>query len=234
MGGGPGGDVASSVLVHRLVAGIRGPLGIDQLATALRVANWDLRARVELDPSLEGMATTFTGIFMSPAGMLLLAHTGDSRAYLLRDGALTRQTRDDSFVQLLVESGILGAADASHHPQRNIITASLRGGEEDRITMGEREARVGDRWLLCSDGVTDYLPDSDLLDLLTPAAGRPAAGAGLIAEAIVERALTAGSTDNVTAIVCDVVGDAVWDSVPVFDGSAVVRFQERFDDRETA
>lgn len=226
VGGGPGGDVASSVLLHRLIAGVRGPVEVDKLATLLSIANWDLRAYVERDPSLEGMATTFTGIFLSPGETLLLAHAGDSRAYLLRDGAMSRETRDDSFVQLLVESGVVRPADAAFHPHRNVITASMRGGEDDRIALAEQDARPGDRWLLCSDGVSDYLSDSDIRDAL--AEGDPDTSAA----AIVELALTAGSRDNVTAVVCDVVRDVESSEAPVFVGSAATRFQESLDDLE--
>jgi len=206
------------------MAGARGPIDVEQLATLMRIANWDLRALVERDPALDGMATTFTGLFLSPAGVLLLAHTGDSRAYLLRDGAMSRETRDDSFVQLLIDSGIVGPADAAFHPHRNVITASLRGGEDDRIALTELPARPGDRWLLCSDGVTDYLPDQELIDVL--AAGGPQTAA----DAIVRLALTAGSRDNVTAVVCDVVADAAWDDRPIFSGSAGDRFTESVDE----
>lgn len=235
VGGGPAGDIASSVLVHRLVAGTRGPLDVDQLATQLRVANWDLRAHVEREPALEGMATTFTGIFLSPAGSLLLAHAGDSRAYLLRGGAMSRETRDDSFVQLLIDTGVVQPADAAFHPHRNVITASMRGGDDDRIALGEREARPGDRWLLTSDGVTDYVDDGELCDVLAEGDCADAAAA------IVDLALRAGSRDNVTAVVCEVVPGSTATGAPEFAGSAATRFAESLDevdddvdDRESA
>jgi protein phosphatase len=228
VGGGPAGDIASSTLLHRFVAGARGALEVDQLATLLRVANWDLRAQVERDPLLEGMATTFTGLFAGTAGNVLLAHTGDSRAYLLREGALSRETRDDSFVQLLIDNGVVQQADAAFHPHRHVITASLRGGDDDRIALAEREARLGDRWLLCSDGVTDYVGESDLHDLLATGDAETAAFR------IVERALSAGSRDNVTAVVCDIVAEARSSASPIFAGSAATRYSEAFDDLESA
>lgn len=206
------------------MAGARGPIDGDQLATLMRIANWDLRALVERDPALDGMATTFTGVFFSSAGAILLAHTGDSRAYLLRDGAMSRETRDDSFVQMLVDSGVVGQADAASHPQRNVITASLRGGEDDRIAVAERPARRGDRWLLCSDGVSDYVPDDAIIEVL--AAGAPQAAAA----AVVQLALEAGSRDNVTAVVCDVVEQVAGTRGPVFHGAARDRFSESIAD----
>ncbi|MFH8252368.1 PP2C family protein-serine/threonine phosphatase [Microbacterium sp. B2969] len=214
VGGGPAGEVASAALLRRLVAEADGALDLDELAISLRIANWELRARAERDPALEGMATTFTGLLVTPAGGLVLAHTGDSRAYLLRRSAMSRETRDDSFVQLLVDSGVVRAADAASHPHRNVITASLHGADDDLVVLAEREARPGDRWLLCSDGVTDYLPDHAIATLLDD--GDPLTAA----QAIVDYALSAGSRDNVTAVVCDVVTDAVRHSSAHFHGAA--------------
>ncbi len=139
----------------------------DGLLVRIREANWDIRAHVERDPALQGMATTFTGIFLSVSGELLLAHTGDSRAYLLRDGEFTRETRDDSYVQALVDHGIIPPEAAQAHPRRNIITASLGGAEGDVVSVAERPPVTGDRWVLCSDGLTDYVPR-----LMWPVCGR--------------------------------------------------------------
>ena len=228
VGGGPSGDLASAALVHRLVATRGGGLDADGLLVRIREANWDIRAHVERDPALEGMATTFTGIFLSTTGDLLLAHTGDSRAYLLRDGEFSRETRDDSYVQVLVDRGLLDPAAAVSHPRRNIITASLGGGEADIVSVTPRELRTGDRWLLCSDGVTDYVPELDLADILRAAVSVEQAAADVVA-----LALEAGTRDNVTAVVCDVVDDAADASPmsPVFSGSAARFFAE---DVETA
>ena len=111
VGGGPAGDLASAALVHRLVAGSERVPDASALAVRIREANWDLGAHVRRDPALAGMATTFTAVWFSDTRALLLAHTGDSRAYLLREGELIRQTRDDSFVQTLVEQGLVRAEE---------------------------------------------------------------------------------------------------------------------------
>jgi protein phosphatase len=224
VGGGPSGDLASAALVHRLVPG---PIRIDEpaeLLARIREANWDLGAHVRRDPSLQGMATTFTGIFVTPSDRLLLAHTGDSRGYVLRHAQLLRQTRDDSYVQALVDSGLLAPEAAASHPRRNIITASLGGGEEDVVSVAEREPVLGDRWLLCSDGVSDYLDDEEIgLTLLRHRDVHSAAAA------LVRLALDSGSHDNVTAVVCDVI-DGPADLEPAaFAGSAAERFQEHLD-----
>ncbi len=173
----------------------------DGLLVRIREANWDIRAHVERDPALQGMATTFTGIFLSVSGELLLAHTGDSRAYLLRDGEFTRETRDDSYVQALVDHGIIPPEAAQAHPRRNIITASLGGAEGDVVSVAERPPVTGDRWVLCSDGLTDYVPR-----LMWPSRAE-AADPRSAAAAAVALALEAGTRDNVTVVVCDVVDD---------------------------
>lgn len=197
----------------------------DDLLGVLRVANWELQAHSRRDPGLAGMATTLTGLVVAADGGILLAHSGDSRAYRMRDGALTRQTRDDSFVQELVEHGIIGEEEAQSHPRRNVVTASLSGREDDGIVVTAADARVGDRWLLCSDGVTDYLPERRLPVAL--AGGTPAEAA----DAVAELALARGSHDDVTAVVCDVSpGEVGAREEPVFHGATAGRFSERLDD----
>lgn len=232
VGGGPSGDLASATLVHRLVAG-RGALpDSESLAVRIHEANWDLRAHTERDVSLRGMATTFTGVFVARSGALLLAHTGDSRAYLLRGGAFTRETRDDSYVQALVEHGLIAPEAAASHPRRNIITASLGGSETDSVSVVERPAIAGDRWLLCSDGLTDYVPEADVAELLAGARTPESA-----AVAIVRLALHAGTRDNVTAVVADVewspaaalTVDSAFGERATFYGAAAHRFCEEFD-----
>lgn len=224
VGGGPSGDLASSALLHRLVAVRPANLGPLQLVERLRLANWDLRAHVERDPSLRGMATTFTGLFVSDAGHLLLAHSGDSRAYRLQAGEFVRETRDDSYVQALVERGLIAPEDAASHPRRNLITASLGGGENDVVTVRAIEPIVGDRWFLCSDGVTDYVPESDVAQLVAEAATPREAAA-----AVVALALEAGTRDNVTAVVCDVLDEESLDDAPLFAGAAASRFCDDFE-----
>lgn len=227
VGGGPAGDLASAALLHRLVAGGSRVDDAEALARRIRGANWDLGAHVRRDPALTGMATTFTGIWFARDGALLLAHTGDSRAYLLREGHLIRQTRDDSFVQSLVDQGVVREEDAMSHPRRNIITASLRGDDNDVVRVTERLALPGDRWLLCSDGISDYLPDEVIAAVLRSVASEQEA-----ADRLMAAALDAGSRDNVTAVVGDiVVGDRDEDDAPDFAGATAVRFTERFGDR---
>lgn len=212
--------------MHRLVATRASDLDADGLLVRIREANWDIRAHVERDPALQGMATTFTGVFLGAASELLLAHTGDSRAYLLRDGEFSRQTRDDSYVQALVDHGLISPEAAAAHPRRNIITASLAGSEGDVVSVATHTPQRGDRWVLCSDGLTDYVPESDVARLIAEAGDPHSAAAAAVA-----LALEAGTRDNVTVVVCDVVDDDTAPSDAVFLGSAARWFTE---DVETA
>ncbi len=224
VGGGPAGDLASAALVHRLVSHGSRVTDAAALADRIREANWDIGAHVRRDPALAGMATTFTAVWFTAAQTLLLTHTGDSRAYLMREGKLIRQTRDDSFVQVLVEHGIVREEDAMSHPRRNIITASLRGDATDLVRVAEQVPVIGDRWMICSDGVSDYLPDDAIAAVLTANADSDDA-----AHELVRLSLEAGSRDNVTAIVADVIEGAPTADAPHFAGSASARFAEDLD-----
>lgn len=200
VGGGPAGDIASASLLHRFAAGGFRIDDADDLRRRLDGANWDIGALARHDGTLLGMATTFTGIVLTQ-DRLLLGHVGDSRGYLLRDGVLALRTRDDSYVQQLVDAGLVGEDEAYSHPRRNLVTASFSGDERDAeaVTVQAEVSLAGDRWLLCSDGVSDYVMD-DAIDALL-SAGSPAEAA----RALVDAALEAGSRDNVTAVVCDLV-----------------------------
>jgi PPM family protein phosphatase len=226
VGGGPAGDVASAAIVHRLAAGRLRVADESELVRAVRGANWELWAHTRRNPALAGMATTLTGIVTAPSGTgLLLMHSGDSRAYRLRAGILSRQSRDDSLVQALVDNGVIDARDAATHPRRNIVTASLSGFVDDDVTVVAADALPGDRWLLCSDGLTDYLPEALVAEIVATGAPEEAA------TALVRTALRAGTRDNVTAVVCDVVeGEADRRDEARFAGAAGVRFAERLDD----
>ena len=213
VGGHIGGDVASWTVTHRLMAALapvpsRG-LDADQLRTLVAVANAELRLRSDREPVLAGMSTTFTGLFCADDAVRIV-HVGDSRAYRVRAGDGRRMTRDDSLVQLLVESGAIRGDDAPFHPQRNIILHSLAGAADDAesITVLSVPAQVGDRWLVCSDGLSDYVGDREILALL--ADGDPESAA----DALVGAAVAADSHDNVTVAVSEVVGEAADDAGP--------------------
>lgn len=205
VGGQAGGDIASWSLTHHLAAQLRSGAPED-LRRVLAGACWQLGARIRSTPELEGMSTTFTGILAvedrgDGVDRLLLAHVGDSRAYRLRDGVLEQMTRDDSLVQLLVDAGHLAPEEAAGHPRRNVILAALGGSvdDADAVTLTEVDARPGDRWLLASDGLTDYVPLAVVDRHLRACTPRVAA------DALVLAGLGHDARDNVTVAVADVV-----------------------------
>jgi PPM family protein phosphatase len=203
MGGHAAGDVASSTAIARLVAlddeASGGGDALERLTRALADANQDLRDRVASEPSLRGMGTTVTAILHS-GNKLALAHIGDSRGYLLRDGVLTQLTRDHTFVQTLVDEGRLTEEEARNHPQRNLITRVLTGERDDTPDVSVRDAKPGDTYLLCSDGLTGVVTEETLADVLGQDVDVTAR-----AETLIDLALKGGASDNVTCIVADVV-----------------------------
>lgn len=210
VGGHAGGEVASGTVVRHLARALEGAdvaaLDPDALRALVAEANDALRRQVAERPDLEGMATTLTALVRGD-GVLRVVHVGDSRAYRLHgDGERTGQrvTHDDSLVQELVDAGAIRAADAAHHPQRHVILRSLGGDAEDAgdVTVLEVPAVPGDRWLLCSDGLTDELDDDGLLAVAAAPGTAEDAAAALLAAA-----LEADAHDNVTVVVCDVVAE---------------------------
>ncbi|ROS75576.1 PP2C family serine/threonine-protein phosphatase [Cellulomonas sp. PhB143] len=224
MGGHAGGDVASSLTIAAL-AGLDGEsTGPDQALAALERAvdhaREDLVRRTQVDHDLTGMGTTVTAMVRT-GSTLVMAHLGDSRAYLLRDGELTQVTTDHTFVQHLVDTGRITAEEAEVHPQRNVVMRVLGDFDVDLTPdLSVREALVGDRWLLCSDGLSGFVGADTLAETL-----RSVPDVDACADKLLQLALRAGSTDNITAIVAEVVdldapSDAAPDTVPQVVGSA--------------
>ena len=204
MGGHAGGDVASSVAVAHLVPlddEAHGPDdALAELGKALSAAHDELLARAEEDPELAGLGTTVTALLRS-GNKLAMAHIGDSRAYLLRDGELTQVTTDHSFVQHLVNTGKITAEEAEHHPQRSVLLRVLGDFDMEIVPdMSVREARVGDRWLLCSDGLSGVVSADTLAETL-----RDVADVDACADQLVQLALRGGAPDNVTVVLGDVI-----------------------------
>src|SRR6478736_8032422 len=223
MGGHAGGDIASSTVIAALVDLDGEALGSAEASRALlqriAAANDELADRVKADPSLHGMGTTLIAILRSH-NKLVLAHIGDSRAYLARDGQLTQITKDHSFVQSLVDEGRITADEAIGHPQRSLVTRVLTGQPDDEPDVTVREARFGDRYLIASDGLTDYVAADTIADIMT--AGEPPSRT---ADRLVELALKAGAPDNVTIVIGDVVDltKSVPPTQPEIVGAAAVR-----------
>jgi serine/threonine protein phosphatase PrpC len=203
MGGHAGGDIASSTVIGALVDLDGEALGSAEASSALlhriTTANHDLAEMAKADPSLHGMGTTLIAILRSN-NKLVLAHIGDSRAFLAREGALTQITKDHSFVQSLVDEGRITQEEAIGHPQRSLVTRVLTGQQDDEPDIMVREARVGDRYLIASDGLTDYVA-GDTIEEILMAGDAP----GPTADRLVDLALKAGAPDNVTIVIGDVV-----------------------------
>ena len=224
MGGHAGGDIASSVAIGALADLDGEALGSAEASRALleriTAANDEIAEMVKADPSLHGMGTTLIAILRSQ-NKLVLAHIGDSRAFLARDGQLTQITKDHSFVQSLVDEGRITEDEAMGHPQRSLVTRVLTGQEDDEPDVTVREARIGDRYLIASDGLTDYVAGDTIAEIVT--AGETPAKT---ADRLVELALKAGAPDNVTIVVGDVVDTSRTvdtPSQPQVVGAAAVR-----------
>ena len=203
MGGHAAGDVASSIAIGEMVSLDGENPGADEaldlLAEALRTANHELREAVQRQPELQGMGTTVTALLRT-GNKIAVAHIGDSRAYLLRDGTLTQITHDHSFVQSLIDEGRITEAEAEGHPQRSLVTRVLTGQQDDEPDLAMREAHIGDRYLVCSDGLSGFVARDTIEEILLKA--RPP---GATADLLVELAMRAGAPDNVTCIIGDVV-----------------------------
>jgi len=204
MGGAAGGDIASSIAIARLAAlegESHGPDdALDELKSAISEAHGQIVERARNDPELSGLGTTVTALLRS-GSTLSMAHIGDSRAYLLRNGDLDQVTTDHSFVQHLVDTGRLSAADAEHHPKRSMLLRVLGDIDADvPVDISVRETRVGDRWMLCSDGLSGVV-SKDTLRKTMMEVEDPAD----CADALVGLALAAGAPDNVTCIIGDMV-----------------------------
>jgi serine/threonine protein phosphatase PrpC len=227
MGGHAGGDIASSLAIGEMVAldgESHGSDALGHLSEAVYAAHRELLGRVAEEPNLSGMGTTVTALLRS-GGRFALAHIGDSRAYLLRDGELVQITRDHTFVQRLVDDGRLTPEEAEHHPQRSVLMRVLSDVVDDvEPDLSMREARIGDRYLLCSDGLSGVVSFETLRDTL--AAGKDPTKT---CELLVQLALRSGAPDNVTCIVADVVdaGGPPTDTVPTVVGAASTRRQPR-------
>lgn len=202
VGGAAAGELASNAAIMKMVAldkrRLTGRLE-DELADAVADANDLISFATFAEPSHSGMATTLTAVAIGNDGRYLVANVGDSRSYLFRDKRLSQLTRDDSLVQELIDQGELTEAEARGHPHRSVVLRALNGGEVRPLALHALDAQAGDRLLLCSDGVTDYLSDAQLTELL----GHD--DAPTVARRLVDAALEHGSRDNVTAVVADVV-----------------------------
>ncbi len=219
MGGHAAGEVASKIVIGALEA-LDEDRPVRDLMAELRHAvsegNHQIAEASASRKDLEGMGTTLTALRFS-GSQVGLVHVGDSRGYLLRANQLSQITHDDTYVQYLVDSGRLTADEAKDHPRKSVILRALTGTDvEPDVSI--REARAGDRYLLCTDGLSDVVSAETILETMRVPDTQECA------DRLVELALRGGGPDNVTVIVADVVsarpGDRI-DDVPVVAGAFV-------------
>ncbi|WP_442806267.1 PP2C family protein-serine/threonine phosphatase [Streptomyces sp. NBC_01317] len=202
MGGQAAGEVASSEVISTLVQlddDVPGSDILTSLGTAVQRANDQLRLMVEEDPQLEGMGTTLTALLWT-GQRLGLVHVGDSRAYLLRDGLLTQITQDHTWVQRLVDEGRITEEEATTHPQRSLLMRALGSGDHVEPDLSIREVRAGDRYLICSDGLSGVVSHQTMEEALAGYQGPQET-----IQTLIELALRGGGPDNITCIVADVL-----------------------------
>ena len=205
MGGHEAGELASAATVAAVVAAASNSVGADevlnQLAEAVITSGEYIADVVSGDRDLAGMGTTMTVVALRE-DRIAMAHVGDSRAYVYRDGALQQMTKDHTFVQTLVDSGEITLEQAAVHPRRNLMMRAIDGIHAVEVDLSVRETREGDRYLLCSDGlcgvidantISECLSQEDLTQAVT---------------LLIDAAMAAGAPDNITVVVADVVNDA--------------------------
>lgn len=192
MGGAAGGEIASSTAIATVAAVTGEPV------LRIESANLAVVEAAAQRPRLKGMGTTLTVAIFHSDGQLHMAHVGDSRAYLLRDGLLTQATTDHSFVGEMLAAGKLTTAEAEVHPYRSVLTRVV--GLEPTIDIESLviELVAGDRLLLCSDGVPVMIDDARIQEILATE-GDP----GMAADALIAAANAAGGADNISAVVVD-------------------------------
>jgi len=201
MGGHAAGEIASrlaATTMDDMVAaeGSAGEAPAEILRLAAMAANSRVLEAQRKDRALAGMGSTLTALLVRGT-RYSIAHVGDSRAYRLRDGTLQQLTRDHSLVWHLYENGVLDKADLARHPQKNLITRSIGSHPQVDIDIEEGEGRAGDLYLLCSDGLTDGVPDEGIRGLLIAAQKTPQE----MADNLVNAANEAGGPDNITVVV---------------------------------
>ncbi len=202
MGGHAAGEVASSLTIASMAKLDSEPPGGDMLAelsSAVAAANARLQEMIIANPAVEGMGTTLTALFWSD-GHAAVCHIGDSRGYLLRDGELYQITHDHTLVQSLVDEGRISVDDVSTHPQRSLLLRALDGRSMAEPDLSVHEGQVGDRYLLCSDGLSGVVSDETLRDTLASIEDPET-----VTRQLIDLALHGGGPDNITCIVADVV-----------------------------
>lgn len=202
MGGAQAGEVASRLAAAALEERAAGLVGESAVAQLIREANERIYRQALADPTAAGMGTTVTALLVDEeAGTIAVGHVGDSRAYLVRDGALEQLTADHSLVAELVRTGRLTPEEAEQHPHRSVITRALGTDADVEVDTFSVAANPGDLYLVCSDGLSSMVRDEDILGIVAQTGGAPDG----IAEGLVDAANRAGGEDNVTVVVFELL-----------------------------
>jgi len=206
MGGHEAGELASAATVAAVVVAASNSVGADevlnQLAEAVITSGEYIADVVSGHRDLAGMGTTMTVVALRE-DRIAMAHVGDSRAYVYRDGALQQMTKDHTFVQTLVDSGEITLEQAAVHPRRNLMMRAIDGIHAVEVDLSVRETREGDRYLLCSDGLCGVIDASTISECLSQEDLTQAV------TLLIDAAMAAGAPDNITVVVADVVNDAL-------------------------
>ncbi|GIJ47214.1 protein phosphatase [Virgisporangium aliadipatigenens] len=216
MGGMAAGDVASNIVIGTMAPldeDVPGGALLDALRGMVDSANQQIRDTVEANPQMEGMGTTLTAMLFA-GSKLGMVHIGDSRAYLLRDGDFNQITKDDTYVQMLIDEGRISPEEADTHPQRHLLYRALDGRDAEP-EYSVREARNGDRYLLCSDGLSGVVSAETIANTL-----REYVDPNQCAERLVQLALRGGGPDNITVIIADVTDQDIMELAPIVGGAA--------------
>ncbi len=233
MGGHAAGEVASKITVETIgefIAATRQKeeatwpfkynheldFNSNRLAVAIEKANERVMAAVAAQPWLKGMGTTVVAGLLNEK-LLSLAHVGDSRAYLFRDGQLSRLTDDHSWVHEQVTAGILTEEEAKTHPLKNVVTRALGGGPSVSPDLQELVFSPGDRYLFCSYGLTTMVGDEEILDTAASVKDTQA-----LCQKLVDMANEKGGVDNITVVVVDIVDPASSREEPAEDAAETV------------
>jgi protein phosphatase len=199
MGGAQAGEVASRLAAAALKESRADAGGEDRIQDLIQEANRRVYARSSTDPNTSGMGTTIT-VALVENGNVAFGHVGDSRAYLIRDGSMEQVTEDHSLVNELMKSGKLSREEAETHPQRSVITRALGTDPDVDVDTFTIEAKAGDVFLLCSDGLTDMVGEREIQELVE--GNRDDIDAAL--KALVKAANRSGGEDNITVVAFEI------------------------------
>ena len=202
MGGHAGGNVASSTATKRIAEEIKKNYRENMSSASVKnmieasvvLANLDILDEAEKNSELEGMGTTAVVAVISPE-VCVVANIGDSRCYHIEGDLITQVTKDHSLVQEMVDAGLISKEDALHHPRKNIITRALGIGEDVNTDFFDIEFKAGDKLLLCTDGLTNHVSDTGIVQIINEV------DADMSADVLIALANMNGGSDNITAVV---------------------------------